>query len=774
VITRIHLRNFRRHVDTDLTFDPADQLVVVAGLNGTGKSTLIVEALLFAFYGETRNGRSDLDRLVRRGADLEGCEAVVEFRLAGNLWRAQRRRCEGVTSAILWCDGQAVCDRPSAVTAEMTRLLGTDAAGFRLATVAKQKELDGFISMDRNTRKRLVARLAGVEQLARAVVAANQAYTRAADLVDAMGSPPDVDALGAAQRAAADAEGAARAALDAARASVAALDAELAADVVTDEAYAAAVAATRTAEGRLAGLREELDRATAEFAAADPGPQPPPPADVNDLVAAMRAADAAVAAARDAQAAHRHRADLAAEATSLAAQHDQLVAALADAETAAAAAARLAGDLDRVVDEGQQARAAQRAADTALAAARARVADLEAREAAFDTVGAVCDRCGQDVPDTHRAAHRAELVATLALAAGVVRRAETELVEVTERLEMCLAAHRTLSAQAADAARAARDAEHLRRQVAELRRRLDTYQAQIDRPLPEVGDFDALTAAAAAARAAFDEASTVRAVWEDWQRRVDRRAHLADTVAAIEARVAAAADDLEAARPTVELVGAHRRRAELRAARDAEASMVAELSAVWADAAAASAAATARLADASSFAARRAERVAAAHVAAFTKTVLRATHDRLSAQLRPALEAEMSRLLHRMSGGRFSSVRLTDDFDVSVFDTDGYQPLSELSGGEQDLVALSTRLALAAVVGERHGGNGLGVLVLDEVFGSQDAERRTTLLGALRELRSTYAQIFLISHVGGIEDAADKVIEIQTDQGRSTTDVVVF
>jgi DNA repair exonuclease SbcCD ATPase subunit len=52
-------------------------------------------------------------------------------------------------------------------------------------------------------------------------------------------------------------------------------------------------------------------------------------------------------------------------------------------------------------------------------------------------------------------------------------------------------------------------------------------------------------------------------------------------------------------------------------------------------------------------------------------------------------------------------------------------------------------------------------LILDEVFGSQDAQRRLAITNALRNLRPTYPQVFLISHVGGLEDEADVVIELE-------------
>jgi DNA repair exonuclease SbcCD ATPase subunit len=90
-----------------------------------------------------------------------------------------------------------------------------------------------------------------------------------------------------------------------------------------------------------------------------------------------------------------------------------------------------------------------------------------------------------------------------------------------------------------------------------------------------------------------------------------------------------------------------------------------------------------------------------------------------------------------------------------------------------DLVALSVRLALAQVVTDRQGAGGPGFLILDECFASQDSQRRQAILAALRNLRDVYSQIFLISHVENIEDSADTVIEVSTDEDREETEVTV-
>jgi exonuclease SbcC len=108
-------------------------------------------------------------------------------------------------------------------------------------------------------------------------------------------------------------------------------------------------------------------------------------------------------------------------------------------------------------------------------------------------------------------------------------------------------------------------------------------------------------------------------------------------------------------------------------------------------------------------------------------------------------------------------VRLLDRFDDSY-------AIERFSGGEADVASLSARVALSRIVASR-GGNTLGFLVLDEVFGSLDAGRRNNVLLALERLKRSFGQIFIISHVPEVQDSAlvDEVWMLEEDEdGKST------
>jgi len=224
------------------------------------------------------------------------------------------------------------------------------------------------------------------------------------------------------------------------------------------------------------------------------------------------------------------------------------------------------------------------------------------------------------------------------------------------------------------------------------------------------------------------------------------------------------------------LVAAHTKRQQTLEAKADEEAMAAFLTTEVAVATERVVSANSLLARAESMAAKRRQHEAAAVAASNAATLLEAASVTLSTRIRPALEGEVSRILSALSSGRYDAVKIDADYNVTIRDDDRYLPLSEFSGGEVDLVALAMRLALAEVVGERQGVDALGLLVLDECFGSQDRFRRESIRSTLRNLRETRGQIILISHVEGLEDIADLVIDVNSsedEEGVRSAEVVL-
>ena len=137
------------------------------------------------------------------------------------------------------------------------------------------------------------------------------------------------------------------------------------------------------------------------------------------------------------------------------------------------------------------------------------------------------------------------------------------------------------------------------------------------------------------------------------------------------------------------------------------------------------------------------------------------------------IEGEVSRILSEITGGRYDYVLLDVDFNLQIRDIDGDYAIDRFSGGEQDDIAVALRIALSRYLAELHQVHESTFLIFDEIFGSQDEERRNNLLVALRTQESRFPQILLISHIAEIqgEFANTLVVEMGSDRSSRVREV---
>jgi len=119
--------------------------------------------------------------------------------------------------------------------------------------------------------------------------------------------------------------------------------------------------------------------------------------------------------------------------------------------------------------------------------------------------------------------------------------------------------------------------------------------------------------------------------------------------------------------------------------------------------------------------------------------------------IRARIEGEVGRVLSEITGGRYQNVLIDENFDLLVNDLGENYPARRFSGGEQDDIAIALRIALSRYLAEMHRMSGGTFMIFDEIFGSQDEERRSNLVSALRTQESHFPQIFLISHISEIQ-----------------------
>lgn len=137
-------------------------------------------------------------------------------------------------------------------------------------------------------------------------------------------------------------------------------------------------------------------------------------------------------------------------------------------------------------------------------------------------------------------------------------------------------------------------------------------------------------------------------------------------------------------------------------------------------------------------------------------------------QINPALAERASEILSEVTGGQYDRVEFDENYALRIYDGDEAFPVARFSGGERDVASLAARLALSRVIGAQ-AHQPPAFVVLDEVFGSLDQERRVRLLGMLDALTNDdtdgFRQLFVISHVDDIRQsqAFDEVWRIKED-----------
>jgi DNA repair protein SbcC/Rad50 len=744
MLRRLELTNVRRHVHTVVELDPDDQLVLIAGENGTGK-TSILEGIGLAMFGETRHGRRGLDAVARRGGDGTWSVEVVAD-LPGGTWRIRRERSNTSSKAWAWVNEVLVADTPNAVTAQVEAALGMDAAGFRLAVIAQQNELDGLASLRPAERVQMVNRLLRLDTLTATRDALKADWKAQHAALDAAADLPSVQALKAELAEVGGDRTAIAGAVTAGLGAVALLEGRLGELVVAEQQHIDATAA-RNAVLRERDAADEAVRAAE--AALEALPSPTDERSLATVSTEIAALEAELRAGEAAQRRYEQRLD-----------NDQRVielqAALSAEVPAAADLSVLVACADHASDRVAVAAAAVEALVGEVAAQESTLSHLRDAHTAADASTSSCDSCGQDIDPEHQARHRDELGRRLTAATA-------RLGELLDALTAARRDHDEAARAAERAAAAVREGERRNQDRARvlteragLRRRLDVAAAAAERfvdaaPVELSGlyarraelELDAVNARAAeSSRQQRDRATaTVLAA-------LSRRTHAERTLdaAVIDAACAAAAEAAHAVRRELEteremLNGLQTRAAVL----DERAANL-----------------RAAVFDARKAHQDRARRERLALDTANAAKILTAAIGSLSARVRPELENQVASLLARMSAGRYAQVRFDDDFEISVADDGVWVPLVELSGGERDLVALAVRLALANLLGLRAGGP-VGFVILDECFGSQDASRRQAILDALRAVRASYGQVLLISHVGGIEDTVDRVVTVTID-----------
>jgi DNA repair protein SbcC/Rad50 len=142
------------------------------------------------------------------------------------------------------------------------------------------------------------------------------------------------------------------------------------------------------------------------------------------------------------------------------------------------------------------------------------------------------------------------------------------------------------------------------------------------------------------------------------------------------------------------------------------------------------------------------------------KAVMAEFKTHINARVAPRIGEVASDMYSRITRGRYQHIEVSPEFDFSIYDNGERYPIERFSGGEIDLANLVLRIAISKTLGELSGGGNIGFLAFDEVFGSQDEERRIQIMEAFHTISESYRQIFLISHETEIKEMFERVVEL--------------
>jgi DNA repair protein SbcC/Rad50 len=792
-INRLRLCNFRQHENTDLELGAG--LTGIIGPNGAGKTTLL-EAIAWAMYGMPA-ARGSRETIRRRGAPPRSrVEVELEFTLGAHQYRVLRT----LHGAELYQDGDPapIANSIGAVTERVTRLLGMTRDEFFNTYFTGQKELAVMAAMSAPERAQFLSRVLGYERIRAAQDRLKERRSALRARYDALRAGlVDLAEIEAAETRSRERVAAARTAESAA-------------------ADAAAAAERRLAEVRprweeLQRLREAALTLEAELRVTD-----------HQRTAAAERAERLERQVAEAGAARTKLEEVGRRLAPLPALRDEVAAFEREAESYAARKGLLAqlDDVRRHLASVED-RLARVPARAQLDAARERVSDVRAAVTAVvldgeamrttwvrDAQDARTKRQGlldqyQELKDQRQRIVKAGPEGdcpTCARPLGVEYEKVLELLDrqmeqvvsngnfYKQRIEQLLIEPRDL--EEADRRRVGLEREQseaiaeqsrlealtqeggmLREEQGRLQLRVRELEAAIDR-VPgsyDQGRHEALVA-------------EIRAI-EPLALLAERLRVVADRGAAVEAELATAgrerADAEVRARELrtrlddlgyTELTYREAREAETaaeRARRESELTLVRARG----ESAAAAEAVEAAARHKAERGVREREAAAAGLELALHQELDRALTDLrtdLNATLRPDLSDLASGFLRDLTNGRYTDLELDEDYGATLLD-DG-DPKAVISGGEEDIANLALRLAISQMIAER-AGQPLSLLVLDEIFGSLDEDRRAAVVDLLRSLADRFPQVILITHVESVREGFDRVVRVGFDLAKGVATV---
>jgi DNA repair protein SbcC/Rad50 len=757
-VLELSLRNYRVFEELDLEL-PA-RVIGIFGENGAGKSSLM-ESIAFACYGVDASRTKKHD--IRTHGVLTDCEVRMVFEHAGSPYEVRRTiRGRGhAPEAELFGGGMQLASGTTEVDAEIRRLLHMDVHVFRASVYAEQKQLDAFSDVTPGKRKEMALRLLGIRPVEDARnVSRREARSTKESARQLAGAVTDMAAIEAELKDAKEAVlEAKRLARDAA--------AELKAATAAQEAAAKAFAQSDAVRQRIARLMVELrgkteQRTHAEEQAAalvERAEQ------IGEAIAELPAIEEELSGLEGVEDRLRAAIGLAGKAADLATIRTQLEA----TEALDVSAALFALEVAAAELEGARATAAAAEAERAHRASLLEEANERLERAAEADPTQPCPTCGRPLDDF----------------ASYLKHCRTEVSSAKRAATAATTAAKRALAERGKAekghASAAREGERIRGEDARRVQLAERAEALEDEVEALAEPFDGRVPDVDELRAGAERARTLGALSAELGAQRRHLAQVEQDLASNETRLAALDRDL--ASLTGEAEGLAFDEAEHDRLRDeAEATSGAledtraaerEASDARKDAEKLEASLAAALKQAKETQAKVEELRSEARYVERVAMLLEGFRNHLVARVGPDLSREAEAVFRELTNHEYDDLMVDEDtLTIRIADGDTYFPIDRFSGSETDLANLALRVAISTQL-SRLSGADVGMMVLDEVLGSLDQERKDLMVQTLGRLSARFHQLFVVTHAEQVKDQFPATILVQKTGRRRSTAVVV-
>ncbi|MDP9071780.1 MAG: hypothetical protein M3N68_11005 [Actinomycetota bacterium] len=149
--------------------------------------------------------------------------------------------------------------------------------------------------------------------------------------------------------------------------------------------------------------------------------------------------------------------------------------------------------------------------------------------------------------------------------------------------------------------------------------------------------------------------------------------------------------------------------------------------------------------------------------------LLTAFRNTVVATVGPRLSSGAAELFGELTDHEYDRLEVDPEtYEIQIRDGGRLYGMDRFSGSEVDLANLALRVAISEHVRLLSGG-AVGLLVLDEVFGPLDEDRKARMLGALERLRGRFRQVLVVTHDDSIKAELPNAVEVTKLAGRRAT-----